>query len=114
MKAPSYSVLLPCLVLSLTGCEDIQKIEAEHAALATKLNQLHQQQAEIDGQLLQLRRFVPPGATPEQAAHKMAASNAQHLLDLDAKLTKSVQAHQQAEATLAALEKDLADLRSGR
>ena len=98
-------------VLTLSGCKEAEQVQADHAATLKRQVEL---KAEFDGleqKLADLRKAVPPGATPEDSARRLSARLQTELEILDQQLVVATKDFEAADAELKTLHEQLAQMK---
>jgi len=101
LRFPAVLAFVAAVLLS--GCKEAEQVQAEHAAALQKLAELR---AEFDGlelKLADLRKAIPPGATPEDSARRMTVRLQTELEQLDQQLVTATREFEDADAGLTAL-----------
>ena len=97
--------------LTLSGCKEAEQVQADHAATLKRQAEL---KAEFDGleqKLVDLRKAVPPGVTPEDSARKMTLRLRADLEFLDQQLAVATQDFEVADAELKKLLQQLEQMK---
>lgn len=97
--------------LTLSGCKEAEQVQADHAATLKRQAEL---KAEFDGleqKLVDLRKAVPPGPTPEESARRVTVRLQKELEMLDQQLVVATKDHEAAQAELKGLREQLEKLK---
>jgi chromosome segregation ATPase len=97
--------------LTLSGCKEAEQVQADHAATLKRQAEL---KAEFDGleqKLVDLRKAVPPGATPEDSARRMTVRLQTELEMLDQQLGGATKDFEGADTDLKTLRQQLEQMK---
>lgn len=97
--------------LTLSGCKEAEQVQADHAATLKKQTELKAEFDSLELKLVDLRKAVPPGATPEDSARRMAVRLQTELEALDQQLVVATKDFEAADADLKTLRAQLEQMK---
>lgn len=98
--------LASCLLL--TSCKETLKLQADWQHTKTRLDELQQRGAELDAKLVDLRKVMPGGTTPQESARRMTLRAEADIKLLDTEIAQATSRLQASEAALETLKKEIA------
>jgi chromosome segregation ATPase len=93
--------------LMLSGCKEAEQVQADHAATLKRQAELKVEFDSLEQKLVDLRKAVPPGATPEDSARRMTVRLQTELEMLDQQLAVATKDFEAADAELKTLQDQL-------
>lgn len=97
--------------LSLSGCKEAEQVQADHAATLKRQADLKVEFDGLEQKLMDLRKAVPPGATPEDSARRMTTRLQTELEVLDHQLEVATKDFEAADAELNSLREQLGQMK---
>jgi chromosome segregation ATPase len=95
------------VALTLSSCKEAEQVQADHAATLKRQAELKAEFDSLEQKLVDLRKAVPPGATPEDSARRMTARLQTDLEMLDQQLGVATKDFEAADAELKNLQDQL-------
>jgi chromosome segregation ATPase len=97
--------------LTLTGCKEAEQVQADHAATLKRQTELKVEFDGLEQKLVDLRKAVPPGPTPEDSARRMTTRLQTELQLLEPQLSEATRDFEIADAELMRLRAELEQMK---
>lgn len=97
--------------LTLSGCKEAEQVQADHAATLKRQADLKAEFDSLEQKLVDLRKAVPPGATPEDSARRMSVRLKTELEALDQQLVVATKDFEATDAELKTLREQLEQMK---
>lgn len=86
--------------LMLTSCKEAEQVQADYKAAVEEMNTKRAEYEALEQKLADLRKAVPPSASPADSARRMMAALQNELEYLEQQLASATQDQQEASAAL--------------